>query len=286
MNTTSWIAFRALFEKCGPSKKTELLRHLSPEEQEILQGTIPPQEHPFAACLSTEQRVTRIHYSWLIPFMEPLSDRDRALVLSTLNQTQAGQLRRHFDIRKDPFPISSHGKAYLLTTIFYWLIADQGEFVPLEFLPQHPLNCLLTLAKSQIQTLVDHLGLRDLSTELKRVVKAEHVKKIHKLLSKSQKEYLQSLLKEKEPIAFARINLDVWDGDRGKLKTMLHYRGFNRLAKALFGCHPSLLWHICRTLDTGRTKILRKLFIDINNEQIQELLVRQVLELIPMVQTR
>jgi len=283
MNTTSWIAFCALFEKCELNKRAALLRHLSPEEQEIVQRTIPPQEHPFGACLSTEQRVSRVHYSWLISFLEPLSSRDRVLVLSTLNQTQAEQLRRHFAIQEAYFPISSHGKSYLLTTIFYWLIADQREFVPMEFLPQHPLNRLLSLSKSQLQTLVDHLGLRDLSRELKRVVKAEHVKKIRKVLSKSQQEYLQSLLKEKEPISFARINLDVWDGDGRRLKTMLHYRGFNRLAKALFGCHPSLLWHICRTLDTGRTKILRKLFTDVNNERVQGLLVRQVLDLVPMV---
>ena len=108
--------------------------------------------------------------------------------------------------------------------------------------------------------------------------------KIQKVLSKSQQDFLKSLFKGKEPISFARLNLDAWDGNEEKLKGILHHRGFNRLAKALFGCHPSLLWHLCHTLDTGRTKILRKFFTDINNEQIQKLLVKQILELIPMVQ--
>ena len=61
-----------------------------------------------------------------------------------------------------------------------------------------------------------------------------------------------------------------------KLKNILHHRGFNRLGKALFGCHPSFLWHLCHRLDTGRTKVLRKFFTDMNNKQAQEKLIHQI----------
>jgi len=284
MNTTSWIAFRDLLEKCEPDKKTLFLQHLAREEQEKLRGTIPSEHDPFDACLSTEERITKVHYSWLITFLEPFAENDKLLILSSLNESQAEKLRKHFNIREALPIISSHGKNYLLSAIFHWLISDQKGFVPIEFLPQHSLNALLTLSKAKLQTLVDYLGLHDLAVEVKHVVKAEQIKKIQKVLSKSQQDYLKSLLKRKEPISFVRLNLDGWDGNEEKLKGILHHRGFNRLAKALFGCHPSLLWHICHTLDTGRTKILRKFFTDINNEQVQELLVKQVLELIPMVQ--
>ena len=67
------------------------------------------------------------------------------------------------------------------------------------------------------------------------------------------------------------------------LKAILHHRGFNRLAKALFGCHPSLLWHISHKLDTGRTKVLRKFYTDINNDEALKSLTNQILELIPKV---
>lgn len=283
MNTASWIAFRELLEKSGPEKKNAFMQYLSTEEQQKLGEIHPSGENPFASCLSTKQRITNVHYSWLITFLEPFAENDKLLILSSLQKEQAEKLRKHFKIKEEIPTLSTHGESYLQSAMYHWLVSDQKGFIPLEFLPEHPLNILLTLSKAEIQTLVDYLGLHDLAIEIKHVVKAEQIKKIQKVLSKTQQEFLKSLLKEKEPISFVRLNLDGWDGNEEKLKGILHHRGFNRLAKALFGCHPSLLWHICHTLDTGRTKILRKFFTDINNDPVQERLVKQVQELIPMV---
>ena len=177
-------------------------------------------------------------------------------------------------------------KIIYFSAIYQWLISDQKEFIPLEFLSPHPLNPLLTLSKGELQTLIDHLGLHDLGLEIKHVIKAEQIKNIQKVLTLSQHDHLKTLLKKKDLVSFAPLNLDGWDGREETLKNILHHRGCNRLAKALFGCHPSLLWHICHTLDTGRTKILKKLFTDVNNEQVLTLLIKQVLELIPMVQKK
>jgi len=281
MNTTSWIAFRTLIERCEDDKKTAFLKYLSPEEQEKLQEVNPPEQDPFVSCLSTQQRIINVHWSWLIPFLEPFAENDKLLILSSLDKVPAGKLQKHFKIQSQ-FPSTSPlGKNFLQGAIYNWLISDQKGFIPLEFLPKHPLNPLLTLTKIQTQNLVNYLGLHDLAIELKHVIKADQIKKIQKALSTSEQGYLKSLLKEKKPISFIRLNLDSWDGNEEKLKSVLHHRGFNRLGKALFGCHPSLLWHICHTLDTGRTKILTKFFTDINNKPVQELLVKQVLELIP-----
>lgn len=284
MNTTSWIAFRDLLERSSPDKKNAFLQSLSREDQEKLRGIKPSEHDPFTTSLTTAERIVNIHWSWLISFLEPFAENDKLMILSALSEEQASKLRKHFKIQESLPPLAPHGKNYLLSAIYHWLISDQKGFVPLEFLPKHPLNPLLTLSKGELQTLVNYLGLHDLAIEIKHVVKAEQIKKIQKVLSKSQQDYLKKLLKEKEPASFSRLNLDGWDGKEETLKGILHHRGFNRLAKALFGCHPSLLWHICHTLDTGRTKILRKFFTDINNEQVQELLVKQVLELIPRVQ--
>ena len=283
MQTISWIVFRTMLEKCNPDKKNLLLRYLSSEEQEKLNRITPVAQDPFTAPLSTEQRINRIHYSWLIAFLEPFTDKDRALIISTLSTTQEKKLRTHFNIHQSPLVISSHIKNYVLRTIFHWLISDQKELIPMEFLPYHSLNELLTLSKPLLQTLVDYLGLHDLAVETQLVIKTKQIHKIQRALSKSQRTYLKILLTKKEPISFARLNLKGWNGDEAMLKGILHCRGFNRLAKALFGCHPSLLWHLCHTLDIGRNKILRRFLIDINNEQIQEILTQQVLELIPII---
>jgi len=283
MNTASWIAFRSLLEKSGSDKKLALMRYISDEEREKLSEVPLPSNDPFSYSITMEDRIRAIHYSWLITFLEPFSEKDKVRILSALDVTQAEKLKNHFKMEDALQSLSPHTKHFLQRSIYDWLVSEQKEFIPLEFLPEHPLNPILHLSKSGIQHLVDFLGLHDLSLELKKVVKTDQIKKIQKTLSKIQRDYLKSLLKGKEPVSFARLNLDGWDGNEEKLKKILHHRGFNRLGKALFGCHPSLIWHITHRLDTGRTKILRKFFTDINNDQAQEALTNQVIDLIPLI---
>lgn len=280
MNQASYIVFRRLIER---SNKTGFIRYLSPSEQEKVQSLPALNSDPFAQTLTTADRLKGIHYSWLITFLEPFAEDDKKLILSSLEKEQAEKLKKHFKMKEKPLSLKRKGKDYLTQALYDWLISDQKEFLPIEFLPQHPLNALLSLTKKELQSLVDYLGLHDLAIELKHVIKADQIKKIQKVLSKGEQEYLKKQIKKKEPISFSRLNLDGWNGDGEKLKAILHHRGFNRLAKALFGCHPSLLWHICHRLDTGRTKILRKFFTDIKNDEARDTLINQTLELLSLV---
>lgn len=233
-----------------------------------------------------EKRLERIHYSWLITFLEPFAEGDKEMILSSLDIHQSGRLRHHFKMKGERLPLKKEAKSYLIKAVYDWLISDQKEFLPFEFLPDHPLNPLANFSKKELQVLVDYLGLHDLAIELKHVIKSEQIKKIQKVLTPGEREFLKKQIKTKDPITFARLNLDGWNGDGEKLKAILHHRGFNRLAKALFGCHPSLLWHICHRLDTGRTKILRKFFTDVKNDDAHRILINQVLELVQHVQAK
>ena len=277
MNKASWISFRSLLEQKG---KSSFLHFLSPPEQEKFQSIAPSKRDPFAASYSMEDRLGKIHYSWLITFLEPFAEGDKEMILSSLDKNQAERLKKHFKVKGERFPLKKGAKNYLIKAVYEWLISDQKEFLPLEFLPDHPLNPLVDLSKKELQKLVDYLGLHDLAVELKHVIKSDQIKKIQKVLTPEEREFLKKQIKVKDPITFSRLNLDGWNGDGEKLKVILHHRGFNRLAKALFGCHPSLLWHICHTLDTGRTKILRKFFTDIKNDEAHATLINQILELI------
>lgn len=281
MNRASWVSFRNLLELRG---KSAFLQYLSPTEQEKFQSIAPSKGNPFAHSYSMEERLQRVHYSWLITFLEPFAENDKEMILSSLDKTQSKRLRKHFKIKEETVSLKKGVKTYLTKAVYEWLISDQKEFLPIEFLPDHPLNPLINLSKVELQTLVDYLGLHDLAIELKHVIKSEQIKKIQKALSEEEQGYLKKQIKVKEPITFARLNLDGWNGDEEKLKVILHHRGFNRLAKALFGCHPSLLWHICHRLDTGRTKILRKFFTDIKNDEAHTALINQTLGIIPLVQ--
>lgn len=283
MSQASYIVFRSLVERWN---KSSLIRTLSPSEQDKVQHLPPLKNDPFTRPLSIEERLKGIHYSWMVTFLEPFANDDKMLILSSIEKEQAEKLKKHFKLSMSSLPLKKKGKEYLTEALYTWLISDQKELLPIEFLPEHPLNPLLDLSKKELQALVDYLGLHDLALELKHVIKADQIKKIQKTLSKKAQEHLKKQMKKKDPISFARLNLDGWNGDEEKMKAILHHRGFNRLAKALFGCHPSLLWHLSHRLDTGRTKILRKFYTDIKNDEVREILINQTLELIPLVKDR
>lgn len=283
MNQSSYIVFRRLLDT---QNKTFFIRYLSSTEQEKVQSLPPSKRAPFAETHSTMRRLQAIHYSWMIPFLEPFAEEDKQLILSSLDTKQASRLQNYFHIKDDPLCVKKIGKKYLTQALYDWLISDQKEFLPVEFLLDHPLNPLLELSKKELQSLANYLGIHDLALELKHVIKADQIKKIQNVLSQKEQDYLKKQIKKKEPISFSRLNLDGWNGDVDKLKAILHHRGFNRLAKALFGCHPSLFWHISHRLDTGRANILRKFFTDIKNDEAQQILINQTLELLPLVKQR
>lgn len=283
MNSASWITFRFFLEKCAPDKKKRLAHYLGAPELETLSKTPSLSRNPFESVLPIEQRLNEIHYSWLIPFLEPFAEMDKLTILSALSPLLAKKLHTHFTVDEDLKEVSHHAKHFIQETIYKWLITDEKEYLPVEFLPDHPLLPLLSLSKSELQILVDFLGLHDIATEISQVIQSEQIIKIERSLSKNQLSYLKGLLKKKEPVSFARLNLDQWDGNEDKLKKILHHRGFNRLGKALFGCHPAFLWHISHKFDVGRSKILHKFFTDINNNKAQETLINQILELISFI---
>ena len=283
MNTSSWIVFKNLFQRLSPEKQQALRPFLSSEDQEQLKELSEHKQISFDTLLSLKKRLANIHYSWFIPFLEPFSERDKVHILSAIEPSQAEKLKTLLSISDQVKPLQFHALNYLQETLFSYLTSDQEEFILEEFLPNHPLNPLLLLSKNQLQMLANYLGLHDLALELKHVVKAEQIKNIQKVLTPPERDYVKQLLKKKEPVSFARLNLDQWDGNEDKLKNILHHRGFNRLGKALFGCHPSLLWHLSHRLDTGRTKILRKFFTEMNNKQAQEKLIHQILELMEFI---
>lgn len=71
-----------------------------------------------------------------------------------------------------------------------------------------------------------------------------------------------------------------WKGDREALRSMLLQRGINRIAKALYGSHPSLLWHIAHRLDLEKGQLLNKLCTALDHPRASALLSDQLVELV------
>lgn len=81
------------------------------------------------------------------------------------------------------------------------------------------------------------------------------------------------------------MGLAAWKKDKAVLRSMLLQRGINRLAKALYGRHPSLLWHFAHRLDVEKGELLMKLCTSLDHPKASDLLATQVLELVNAFKT-
>ncbi len=275
----------ALLERCDPDKKEKLLKYLPEGDQDELQKLSSVsfpflKEHKGLADFFKE-----IHYSWIITFLGTFSEGDQLIFIASFEDEEAEKLCEMFDISSKRPILEPLAKHFVHSILFEWLTKNQKEFLPYSFLPDNPLNFLLSLKKSELVTLADLLGLHDLSAETRHIIQSKTLTNIQTLLKKDKLSYFKELLKQQEPVTFAPLGLEKWDGDKDKLLKILHNRGINRIAKALYGSHPALLWHISHRLDTGRAKILKKHCSDIKNKKAHKILTSQLLTLAKRITT-
>jgi hypothetical protein len=68
-----------------------------------------------------------------------------------------------------------------------------------------------------------------------------------------------------------------------QFRLLIEQYGINRLAKALYGEHPSLLWHLSLHLDPQRASYFSKVCTPLSKPELQESLQSQILMLIPQI---
>ncbi len=276
----SLTSLKYLLEDVDPLRKKKLEQFLSLEMQTALSNTPLTTTNPFEQMLTLEEQLSQVHYSWFLPFLDPFPRHDKAYLIAALDEHAMKQLNQFYKLKYHKITLSLFAKRFALNTLFQNLISNQPAFIPSEYLPDNRLNALLSMPKLDLVALIDYLGLYDLSREINRVVQANQIQTIQETLTKTQIQFLREITKHKETLTFTLLGLNKWDGDLHNLKKVLHHRGLNRLAKALFGSHPSLFWHITHRLDTGRAKILNSLCHDIKNEKAKATLIHQVMHLI------
>jgi hypothetical protein len=225
-----------------------------------------------------QDELLRIHYSWMAPFLRSLPENEIKLFLSALNVQQIKGLKQLLLLSNALPTPSIIGKAYLKKTLFEAITED--DLIPIVCLPDHPLNCLLDLSLEELYSLIELLSMHDLSIEIRHIIETSKLKEIYSLLTKAQTTFLKTLLHKKEPVSFKKMGLVVWDRDREDLRAMLLQRGINRIAKSLYGCNSSLLWHVAHHLDVEKGQLLIKLCAALDHPRASALLVEQVLELV------
>ena len=249
-----------------PEEKRNALSH-------YYEGAIPSIEG--AEILPPLQAIIeQMHPSHLVAIIQNFSRGDQNALLSVLSESQANFLKEELQIDekiKEPSPLL---KKFLLLLLTKALLENAPPLSPI--LPAAPLNKLLQLTHTKFQNLCLLLGLRDLANEVKKIIQSDKLKKIEAILSQDEKKELKNLLKGKEIVTFGTLNLQSWDGNEESLREVLQGRGINRLAKALYGENPTLIWHIGHKLEKSQSEMLHKLCVDPKNVNAQKELKNQV----------
>jgi len=286
MMTASGVICNAFLHKCPPQKRTALLKHLPELEKKAFEALPKTYRDPTTGIASLSSHLERIHFSWFAPYLRNLSEREVKLFLSALSEPQAVGLKKGLRFSGHLIDLSKNAKTYLHNILLKHVIGSEVDLFPVECLPDSPLNILLELKMIDLQTLISFLGLHDVAVEMKHIIETSKLKKISEALSPEELKYVKILMQSREPISFTRMGLSNWQGDVEKLKMLIQQRGLNRLAKGLYGQHPSLVWHLIHKLDVDRGMAVQKLCAPMENTSATQLMTAQVLELLSFMRLK
>ena len=281
MDKTAAIVCHTFLQKCSPEQQNHLLKYLIPSEaKEIreLGDTLGDPSKEFPRC---DEELFKIHYSWFAPYLRTLPESDIRLFLACLHPTQQKGLRAQLLFSSTLPELSFIASQFLRLSLFTRVAPP--DLLPVACLPVSKLNSLLELDQQDWISLIDLISMHDLSTEIRHIIDTAKLRQIYSLLTKPQHAYLKTLTLKKEPVAFKKLGLANWDGDSEALKQLLFQRGINRIAKALYGHHPSLIWYASHRLEIEKGNALLKLCTSLDHPRAAPLLIDQVVELIESI---
>lgn len=277
MDNTVEIVCHAFLNKCPPNQKEALLSYLPPEEALKVKSLGASLGKPEKGFELPDELLAHVHFSWLAPILRALSETEIRLFLSTLNETQIKGLKQQLLFSNQLPTLSPFALTYLKTTLFEEIAPP--DLIPPTCLPANKLNALLEFKPPQLQLLIDLLSMHDLAVEIRHIIDTVKLKKIYSLISSSQQSYLKTLSHKKEPVSFKKIGLNHWNGDTEALQSILNQRGINRLAKALYGSHPSLIWYITHRLDIEKGQLMQRLCTPLDHPKAATILADQIIRL-------
>ncbi len=283
MDNTAAIVCHAFLKKCSPEQQSTLLKYLPIAEAKQIRelgATLGDPSKGFSFC---DEELFRIHYSWFAPYLRSLLESDIRLFLSCLHPNQQKGLKTLLLFSNQLPEISLMASQFLRQTLFDRIAPPQ--LLPVACLPGSRLNPLLELDKQGWSSLIDLISMHDLSIEIRHIIDTAKLKQIYALLSKPQQAYLKTLTHKKEPIAFKKLGIAIWSGDAEALKHGLFQRGINRIAKALYGHHASLIWYVSHHLDIEKGNALLKLCTPLDHPRAAPLLIDQVVDLSQSINT-
>lgn len=254
MSSSYHLLIQSLLTRAHPENAKNFLPYFSVEDESILNSTRASKKLP---NLQISEALSNIHYSWIPPALVQYPTNLKNFIVSSLPSSLSEGVMRLIKPPIQKTNLSPFAKKFFLS-LFYKDWAP-GDLLYTEFLEVNPLNGLLSLSKLQLVSLVDFLGIQDLSIDLRKIVDKKVLDSLKKSLSAHQKQYLDYCLRRADIPVVKAETIHYWMQDMSKLPLLIHQKGLGRLAYALLGQNSHLIWHITHRLDIGRGKELSKL---------------------------
>ncbi len=254
MKSKDWLMFRILVNKYHRKSADAFLKNLPQEESKNVTNQNVISTEASALLVQPENLIDKVHYSWLLDAFEKIPDSLKPSVLASIPKQLREGLSKSFNLPLKQITLAPPYKRFLINALYTEF--EKKEVLPLEFLPENPLFVLTTYPKAKLVSIIDYLGLYDLSEEIRHIVEKNLLTSIYAAIPLKKQQFLKNCLNQKEKIVTPRLDLENWDKDPEKLEKMLHKRGMIRLSHALSGQHPDFLWHVVHILDSGRGHVI------------------------------
>lgn len=273
----AWLTCKAFLDKRPPQEQKRLAEFLPPSKRKQLQSFRFANPDWTDASLQIEDALDLVHPSWILPLLHPgLTPPELGFVLASLSSPQASFLKSKLHYVRPLPSLTPTGRSYLRNDLLQ-RIPGYDDLAPMQALPESTLNMLAKLSFNELLKLIFSLGLKDLSQYLRVIIDKNKRKAIEGALSAEEWQLLEQMSLKKDPLASGKEVFDAWNLESEKLRLLIEQRGINRLAKALFGEHPSLHWYVMHILDTARANFLHKVCVACP-KATHELLKAQIIE--------
>lgn len=278
------------FQESGKALKAFLVSYFPQDHKALYPYLWAPWEDavkkaPLEKPLTKEDFLTfarwygKIHNSWYLPFLESLPPALQKMVVKLFPVEERDNFKKWL-----PFSEESYSQTALAPLAHYYLFAFLQEKMGLKerlppiFYNDSLLFSLLGLTKRELVFLIDLLGIYDLAYDIHKIVDKNLLQKIYAALTVEETNFLSYALKQQSRYIPLPLHLQTWSGDKKKLKTLIHYRGLQRLSYASAAEEEGFRWLLAHMLDSGRGTVLLKLF--------QEKRASDLIPLIPYFQSQ
>lgn len=257
MHSKQALLIKVLHNTFHPGEPGRFFETFTEEDaQEVRKlETTSTETYPFLA--QSLEKLELIHPSWFLSVLAEMPEEAQAVLVAALPKHQGRYLIEQLKITPLEKPLSEPVKAFLLNS-FLQRIPGAHEVLDKKFLPQSNLSHLMDWKRNEIIELCSYLGLIDLANEIRQIIDQKKLQKVYSCLNPKEQNYLRQAMQQKEKISTVTLGLERWSGDCVKLRTVIQSRGLIRLATALSGEHPDVIWQISHILDKGRGLVLVK----------------------------